>query len=119
MQRVVEITIDLENPNGKPYFKFYDVTNETENYLHSKAKEFWQHGRRFWKKGLEEIHHPQKLIWTYTFKTDIEDYLEITKSEKMQTAIFLLKNRIQQELGYYQKHTECIFNYYDKNYKEE
>lgn len=117
--RVVEITIDLENPNGKPNFNFYDVTNETENYLHSKAKEFWDHGRRFWKKGLEEIRHPKKLIWTYAFSTDIKDYLEIEKSEKMQKAMFLLKSRIEPELDYYQRHTKCIFDYYKRNYVEE
>ncbi|MRY42734.1 MULTISPECIES: hypothetical protein [Bacteria] len=114
--RVVEIIIDLENPNGKPNFNFYDVTNETENYLHSKAKEFWDHGRRFWKKGLEEIRHPKKLIWTYAFKTDIEDYLEIEKSKEMKKAMWELNQVIKREMDYYQRHVKCIFDYYDRNY---
>lgn len=116
--RVVEIIIDLNNPNGKPNFNFYDVTKETENYLHSIAKEFWEHGRRFYKKSLDCVHYPKKLIYTYQFTTDIEDYFEIEKSEQMQKAMWELNQVIKRELDYYQRHFVCIFDYYDKNYKE-
>jgi hypothetical protein len=114
--KVVEIIIDLDNPNGKPSFNFYDITKETEKYLHSKRKYDWECVRRFYKKSLDTVHFPKKLVYTYQFKTEIEDYLEIEKSEAMKKAMFHLKNRIKQELDYYQRHFECIFNYYDNNY---
>lgn len=56
------------------------------------------------------------VVWTYCFKTDIEDYLEIEKSKSMKKAINRLKVRINQELDYYVRHTKCIFDYYDKNH---
>ena len=117
--KVIEIIIDLTNPNGKPSFNFYDVTKETENYLHSTGEEFWQRGRRFFKRSIDQVHYPKKLVYTYQFKTDIEDYFEIEKSEQMQKAMRELRQTIKRELDYYQRHFECVFNYYDKNYKED
>jgi hypothetical protein len=117
--RVVEIIIDLTNPNGKPSFNFYDITKETEKYLHSAKKYEWENGRRFYKKSLDFVHYPKKLLYTYQFKTDIQDYFEIEKSEQMQKAMRDLKQAIKRELDYYKIHFECIFDYYDKNYLEE
>lgn len=117
--KVVEIIIDLTNPNGKPSFNFYDVTKETENYLHSSKKYDWEQGRRFYKKSLDSVHYPKKLIYTYQFKTDIKDYFEIEKSKEMKKAMRELKQAIKREVDYYQNHFECIFNYYDKNFIQE
>ena len=117
--KVIEIIIDLTNPNGKPSFNFYRVSKETENYLHCKAEWDWERGRRFWKQSLDQVHYPKKLVYTYQFKTDIEDYFEIEKSEQMQKAMRELKQTIKREMDYYQRHFECVFNYYDKNYVED
>lgn len=115
--KVIEIIIDLTNPNGKPSFNFYDVTKETENYLHCKAEWDWKKGRRFCKKSLDQVHYPKKLVYTYQFKTEIKDYFEIEKSEQMQKAMRELEADIYRELSYYQRHFATIFNYYLKNYR--
>lgn len=116
--KVIEITIDLTNPNGKPSFNFYKVSKETENYLHCKAEWGWERGRRFYKPSLDKVHYPKKLVYTYQFKTDINDYLVIEKSKELKKAIRELKQVIERELDYYQRHFECVFNYYDRNYVE-
>ena len=115
--KVIEITIDLTNPNQKPDIRYWEVTKETENYLHSKAKYDWEHGRRFYKKSLDQIHYPKKLVYTYQFLIKLEDYREIDKSEKMEKAMYELKKKIDEDLNYYQAHTKGIFDYYLKNYK--
>jgi hypothetical protein len=114
--KVIEITIDLTNPNAKPSFNFYDVTKETENYLHCKAEWNLEHGRRFYKQSLNSVHYPKKLIYTYQLTTNIDDYLAIEKSAELQKAMRELKQAITRELDYYQEHFKHVFNYYDKNY---
>lgn len=114
--KAVRITIDLNNPNQKPQFEFWEVTKETENYIHAK-NESWMHepGRRIYKNSLEQIHFPKKLVYTYDFITKIEDYFEIEKSEKVQQIMAELKKKIESELDYYKRHINGTYNYYVKN----
>lgn len=114
--KVVEIIIDLNNPNQKPSIDFYNITKETEKYLHSKAEYDWEHGRRFYKNSLDIVHFPKKLVFTYAFKTNLEHIVEIEKSQILQKAIEKLKAKTEQELNYYCRHAKGIFDYYYKNY---
>jgi hypothetical protein len=116
--KAVRITIDLNNPNGKPYFEFWEVTKITENYVHAKSVIGWfTQGRRIYKNSLDQIHYPKKLTYTYDFTTEIEDYLEIEESEKTQKIMREMRNKIKLELEYYQRHLEGIYKYYTRNLK--
>lgn len=114
--KAVRITIDLTNPNQKPQFEFWEVTKETENYIHAKNNNGWfESGRRIYKKSLDQIHYPQKLVYTYDFITEIEDYLEIEECEKTQRVMWEMRNKIKSELEYYQRHLTGTYSYFTKN----
>ncbi|WP_143314532.1 hypothetical protein [Clostridium sp. HBUAS56017] len=116
--KAVEVKFDLNNPNQKPIIEIYEITKETERYLHAKADEFWKYGRRFFKPNMNEAKYNGKLEYSYRFTTNEEDYETIYKSKEMKKAIREIKNILQGDLDCYQWRLNGVVAYYNKCFGE-
>lgn len=79
MSQVVEITIDLMNPNCKPRIETFGIVKTGERNIYCRSGDV---GRRFFIPNMNEVKYRGFLQYSYRYQTDKTDYREIVESEK-------------------------------------
>lgn len=103
MEKLVEVSIDLDNPNEKVIMDFFDIERETDHYYICKVDEWNRKHRNFDVSDIKKVSYHNKISCYYRFVTDIEDIREIEKSGEMATAVAKIHERMDYILSYWQR----------------
>lgn len=109
MSQIVEITIDLTNPNCKPRIETWGITKIGERNIYCKSGDV---GRRFFIPNMNEVKYRGFLNYTYRYQTEETDYREIVESEETSGAINEIVKFLESDLRRYQKNLEAAEEYY-------
>ena len=112
MSQVVEITIDLLNPNCKPMIETFGITKVGEKNIYCKGGPWGETGRRFFIPNMNEVKYRGHLKYTYRYQTERTDYREIEESEETSHAINEIVKYLGSDLKCYQKRLEATEEYY-------
>ena len=111
MGRVVEITIDLSNPNG-PKIETFEITKVCERHIY--AKSIWGQGRCFFIPNMNEVKYRGLLKYTYRYRTEETDYVAIVESTKTAEAIKAIVRYLTNDINCYQRRLKSCADYYGK-----
>lgn len=114
MSQVVEITIDLMNPNCKPRIEAFEITKVGEMNIYCEGNSVWDHGRRFYIPNMNIVKYRSFLKYTYRYQTEETDYAKIVESEKTADAIKLITGSLTSDLKCYQSRLEGNVKYYQQ-----
>ncbi|NBJ93220.1 hypothetical protein [Parablautia muri] len=109
MSQVVEITIDLTNPNRNSMIETFGVVKTGERNIYCKAGDI---GRRFFIPNMNEVKYRGFLNYSYRYQTEDTDYREIIESEKTSNAISEIVKYLEKDLNRYQRRLEASDEYY-------
>jgi hypothetical protein len=109
---IVEITIDLNNPNQKPVVEVFKVTKEIKEAYAAESND-GETGRRFSFSYFGHVSYQKPLMYSYRYKTEENDYEKIYDSEETMSAMLDLQHKLQEEIDYYQKQINGIMSYYE------
>ena len=114
MSKVVEITIDLTNPNCKPRIETFEITKVGEMNIYCKGNGVWEHGRRFYIPNMNAVYYRGFLKYTYRYQTEETDYVQIVESPKTADAIKLITGYLTSDLACYQSRLDGNLKYYQQ-----
>lgn len=114
MSQVVEITIDLTNPNCKPRIEAFEITKVGEMNIYCKGNGVWEHGRRFYIPNMNAVNYRGSLKYTYRYQTEETDYVQIVESPKTADAIKLITGYLTSDLECYQRRLDGNLKYYQQ-----
>ena len=104
MRQVLEITIDLTNPNYKPKIETFGVVKTGDRNIYCREGDI---GRRFYIPNMNEVKYRGFLNYTYRYQTDETDYRKIVESEETLNAINKIVKYLKGDLNCYQKGLEA------------
>jgi len=104
--KIVEVRINLDNPNEKVIFDYFDITKETERLYIAEIDEWDRKTKRFLKESLNRFTYDGKVNICYRFVTNSENYREIEKSKQAKIAVEVLSKRHKEVLDYWQRTLE-------------
>lgn len=111
MSQVVEITIDLTNPNCKPRIETFGVVKTGERNIYCREGDI---GRRFFIPNMNEVKYRGFLKYSYRYQTEETEYREIVESEETSNAINEIVKYLEGDLNCYQKRLEASEEYYQE-----
>lgn len=114
MKRLVEISIDFNNPNEKLIVDIFKIESINKNTIKCPVDDWNRKHRHFDDRGLGCVSNHTPLHFYYRFVTSLEDYQEIIKSTEMKLAVEILWNRINYILTYWNRSFLNRSNYIEK-----
>ena len=115
MSQVVEITIDLTNPNSKPRIEAFEITKTGERNIYCKGISGGDAGRRFFIPNMNEVKYRGFLKYTYRYQTEETDYATIVESKETADAIKDILKSLTGDLKFYRRRLEKAADYYGRN----
>lgn len=115
MSQIVEITMDLTNPNCKPRIETFEVTKRIGKNIYCKGGPFGDTGRRFHIPNMNEAKYRGFLKYTYRYQTEETDYRKITESRETEDALKRIMKSLAEDLKCYQYRLEGHMEYCRRN----
>ncbi|MBD5395624.1 MAG: hypothetical protein HDR71_15490 [Lachnospiraceae bacterium] len=110
MSQVVEITIDLTNPDNKPRIETFGIINTGKTHIYCVSGDV---KRRFFIPDMNEAKNRGPLKYAYRYRTEESDYRKIMESDKTSSAINEIVKCLENDLDCYQKRLEATEEYYE------
>jgi hypothetical protein len=108
VSQIVEITMDLTNPNCKPRIEAFEITKITE-------KNIYCEGRRFYIPNMNEVKYRGFLKYTYRYQTEETDYRKIMESGETEEALKGIMKYLTGDLKCYQRRLDGHIEYCRRN----
>ena len=115
MGQIVEITIDLTNPNCKPRIEAFEITKIGEMYIYCKGNTALETGRRFFIPNMNEVKYRGFLKYTYRYRTEETDYRRIMESRETADAVKRIVRSLTDNLKCYQRMLDGNIEYCRRN----
>lgn len=115
MSQIVEITMDLTNPNCKPRIETFDVTKITEKRIYGKGGPWGNVVRIFYIPNMNEVKYRSFLKYTYRYQTEETDYRKIMESRETEEALKGIIEYLTGDLKCYQRRLDGHTEYCRRN----
>ena len=115
MSQIVEITMDLTNPNCKPRIEAFEITKTGEKNIYCKGGPWGNTGRRFYIPNMNEVKYRGFLKYTYRYQTEETDYGKIMESGETEEALKGIMEYLTGDLKCYQRRLDGHTEYCRRN----